>query len=46
MPRGHNCRGHELVGQDGKLYVRADGFSVLFKRLPDAELSRRSDGRP
>lgn len=34
MPRGHNCRGYELVGRDGKLYVRADGCSVLFKRLP------------
>lgn len=34
MPRGHNCRGYELVGQDGKLYARADRCSVVFKHLP------------
>lgn len=33
FPSGHNCRSHELVGTDGKLYARADGCSVVFKRL-------------
>lgn len=33
MPRGQNCRGHELTGLDGRLYARADGCSVVFKRL-------------
>jgi len=33
MPCGHNCRGYDLVGGDGKIYVRADRCNVLFKRI-------------
>jgi hypothetical protein len=33
MPPTQNCRGHELVGADGRIYVRRDGCSVIFKRL-------------
>lgn len=26
-----NCRGHELIGTDGKIYVRKDRCHVIFK---------------
>lgn len=45
MPRGHNCRGHELIGEDGKAYVRADGCSVLFKRVTPNFKSERGEPR-
>lgn len=32
FPAGHNCRGHELIGSDGNVYVRADRRTVVFKK--------------
>lgn len=32
-----NCRGYELIGSDGKEYIRADRCDVIFKQIREVQ---------